>query len=333
MPNNVEDDGDSDLILFRKRSIRTRAASTPNPLLQNGIDLAPHFSSLSIDKGLLPKDGNELPGFKSNGVSPTPHSWTLGSSLGLQWGSTQSIWTHGSNGTHQIQSSPPSDESKSMTFGSIESEVPLPVGRQYRSYSFNFGSDKDFSEPSSVSPDEATRTFKERHEEPIRSASDDGEADFAQFQIPKMRSRSKSSSAIYSMLTEGKMPPGFSDGSPDESEEREIEGTEGLNDYNSIWAMTQGISAGEQLQQPQESSSLLHRRSSTQPSSYPPPAWDNGLRIPNNHQEGFMPGQMTDSRFKQPRRFSHAPALYQDYAGHVSNNNNNNNNNNSFFGK
>ncbi|KAJ1553589.1 hypothetical protein HK096_007266, partial [Nowakowskiella sp. JEL0078] len=147
--------------------------------------------------------------------------------------------------------------------------------------------------------------------EPLRGSDDEESDDYTQFSLSKMRSRSKSSSAIFGI-----------DGDVHQPEpNRRASHTAGQKDYqnypdlNSIWAMSKNMpSAAAPINEQAglrsgHEPALLHRRASTQPSYAP--VWEN-MRGPLN--VGDQSRNSSPDRYRPIRRFSHAPAAYAEYS-------------------
>ncbi|KAJ1531137.1 hypothetical protein HK096_008056, partial [Nowakowskiella sp. JEL0078] len=159
--------------------------------------------------------------------------------------------------------------------------------------------------------------------EPLRGGEDEESDDYTQFSLPKMRSRSKSSSAIFGIDGEVHQP----------EPNRRASHAAGQKDYqnypdlNSIWAMSQNMpsaaanaaanaaalaaaSVNEQVGlRSGHEPALLHRRASTQPSYAP--VWEN-MRGPMN--VGDQSRNSSPDRYRPIRRFSHAPSAYAEYS-------------------
>ena len=256
---NSEADDSDDLVLSRKRGIRTRAASNPTPLMMT--DNQPISPEITVS------DSSE---------GQAPGNWT---SLGMGWGNQNSIWKD--NGTANSVSSGGKKESDYL------SPEITPAPRQYRSFSFSLATMQgvngfDDGEGNDYNPDRITQ-------QPLRG---DGDDEYNHFSLPKIRSRSKSSSAIYGLLSNQDTSSYDVPSSPTSKDGD-------YADINSIWSVGAG-SQQEPLRQNHEPS-LLHRRASTQPS--------HGLMWGAQESNSAL---SPDNRYRSGRRFSHQP-MYNDY--------------------
>ncbi|KAJ3172870.1 hypothetical protein HK101_011087 [Irineochytrium annulatum] len=164
-------------------------------------------------------------------------------------------------------------------------------------------------------------------QEPLRGGDD--EDDYADYSLPKARSRSKSSSAIYGFLSGGQdsyLMDGSGSGGHGGGGGGGTPKRESYSDLNSIWSNAHGDRQGEP-------SLLGHRRASTQP-GFAAGVWgdsgagggsgarDNDGGSDGGHNGGPSPDRL--ERYRQQRRFSHAPNLYNDYSQQLLNSNSDN---------
>ena len=184
------------------RSYRSRAVSTPNSFIVDDSALPPGF-------GMTPTSGYAGQGSSRNSlVSQWPNS--------ANQAQNPSIWVGNE-----------SNKSPLLSAGAIGSR---PQSRQHRSLSFHV--------PPTTSNDEPFLAFQNRAANSIipelLEVGDMTEEEYAN--VPKGRSRSKSSSAIYGFDEEIPPPPS-------------------VPDMSSIWG------------DPKTQESILHRRASTQPNN------------------------------------------------------------------
>ncbi|KAJ3111984.1 hypothetical protein HDU96_005093 [Phlyctochytrium bullatum] len=285
----AESEDAEELILMRKRGIRTRAASTPNPLVNvTGHSLAPTEEDLKEDAA---------------GENATEHSGSqTGSGQkwgGLGWG--PSIWKDGGPGTSFVPKAP--------TFLGPESLSQSQQGRQYRSFSFSLGEGGQGQEQSdNTTSGGITRLAQQQ---PLRAEDDE---DYADYTLPKARSRSKSSSAIYGLI--GGDQEHYLLGAEPPQGRRESATYSEINP--SIWSQSHAERQGHEP-------SLLHRRASTQPNYGPVweslrgdgPLRDSESGGDSNRLTPGGPSPERVERYRQQRRFSHAPNLYNDFSQQV----------------
>ncbi|KAJ3215224.1 hypothetical protein HDU67_000711 [Dinochytrium kinnereticum] len=283
-----------DLVLMRKRGIRTRAASTPNPLVNIG-------SMPPTEEALKEEAAGDNNGLTENSPSQgSNQKWG-----GLGWG--PSIWKDNSS------SAAPSLVSKAPTYLGPESLAPggSQQGRQFRSYSFSLadgGQEQDQADGSTIKG--APPFSRLPQQEPLRGGDD--EDDYSEYTLPKARSRSKSSSAIYGLIGGQDNYPSGGDSSAGAGGRRD---SAGYSELNSIWSHSHGERQGHEP-------SLLHRRASTQPNYGP--VWENlrggdgsSIRDEGNSDSHLTPGGPSPERverYRQQRRFSHAPNLYNEFS-------------------
>ncbi|KAJ3099346.1 hypothetical protein HDU97_003271 [Phlyctochytrium planicorne] len=286
-------DESEDLVLMRKRGIRTRAASTPNPLI-NASSMPPTEETLKEESSEREEDG------APEGLAAGPGGSSSQKWGGLGWG--PSIWKDNSAGQNV------SLVQKAPAFLGPESLAPggSSQSRQYRSFSFSMpeGAQDQDGGPSTGGNPPFSRLAQQ---EPLRGGDD--EDDYSEYQLPKARSRSKSSSAIYGLISGGQ--EGYMMG-PGDGPSGARRDSQGYSELNSIWSNSHG---DRQSHEP----SLLHRRASTQPNYGP--VWEN-LRNSNesdNPSDGHLvpgagPSPDRVERYRQQRRFSHAPNLYNEFS-------------------
>ncbi|KND02710.1 uncharacterized protein SPPG_01793 [Spizellomyces punctatus DAOM BR117] len=279
---HLEREETDELILSRQRAIRTRAASTPNPLM------AAEPSTPDYPPGLGPKDND------TSANTPNSAAW---SGPSVSWaGSSSSIWQDGAATTGQPSVSVPAEKASGYLPPDIAvTTAPFP-SRQFRSFSFSLGSMRGldgYEEEEKFDRDRVTTM-------PLRGGDDNEDDDYdANLTLPKVRSRSKSSSEIYGLLAG--QEPNYS--YPVDNATSPVSPTVDYGDLNSIWAATQGTSARD--------AGLLKRRGSTQSGIH----WESlrpGQADPDEIPSAPSPDRL--ERYRQQRRFSHAPGLYNDYA-------------------
>ncbi|KAJ3159159.1 hypothetical protein HDU86_002061 [Geranomyces michiganensis] len=289
--------GSDDALSRQQRAFRTRAASNPNPL-----NIAENSGSSSdYPPGLGPSQPDH-PGSSTSGNG----AWN---SPGMAWGSSQpSIWKGGNGAASASAGSTPAESNKSTYFAPdiVVTTAAFP-SRQHRSFSFSLGSMRGLQsyeeEDSGFDRDRITTL-------PLRGGDDHSEngAYEAQANIPKMRSRSKSSSEIYGLMSgqEARYTYPEAPVSPDSPSAE-------YGDVNSIWAATQGTAAGRAHD---AATAMMHRRPSAQADVY----WDSsrasgggGGRSANDPTIAGPTAEQIE-RYRQQRRFSHAPGLHNDYA-------------------
>ncbi|KAJ3396375.1 hypothetical protein HDU92_003217 [Lobulomyces angularis] len=186
--------------------------------------------------------------------------------MGMQWGNGgNSIWNDNSVATKAL--APPAEDDDHKRRLSLKPESLIPGQQGARKFTLNTQSE-------------------EVEYEQLKEESDS----YAKYvPPPKARSRSKSSSAIFGLLSQENIPS--------------VSITDMHNDdaNKNIWVHD---GRRESMQ------SSMHRRSSTQPSGYNG-MWENNvededtLGIPGTHLNNFR---------LHERRFSHAPVLSNDYA-------------------
>ncbi|KAJ3293024.1 hypothetical protein HK104_004811 [Borealophlyctis nickersoniae] len=280
LQQSLEGDDAEDLVLSRKRGVRTRASSPPSPRTKGADDGYPPTIEVVEDQG-------------DEGTGQGSGKW---GALGMQWGNSPSIWKD--NGGTTSNSSDAGE--KNSNYLSPEISV-TPAPRQYRSFSFSLGTMRGLE---GFDDEEG---YEGVTQEPLRGGDNDDDEYAAHFSLPKIRSRSKSSSAIYGLLAH--QEDAYALESPTSPTSRTGE----YPDINSIWSMTQNAEQGDSLRHHHEPS-LLHRRASTQPS--------HGLMwepIRGTQSSDGTPAMSPDGgdRYRAGRRFSHAPGLYNDYASQL----------------
>jgi hypothetical protein len=169
LDHSPEEDSD-DLVLSRRRNIRTRAASTPNTMID---------SNLAVPPGILTEEDAEeaidlVPSVVSGNISRSNSPGSKWGGLGMQWSGGNSIW-QGSN----------SDSGKGYA-----APEKLSSGRSM-SYSNGSGMYND-----------GTSFGRANGGSPYENLEDD--EDYDEYVEPKnARTRSKSSSAIHSFQQDG----------------------------------------------------------------------------------------------------------------------------------
>ncbi|KAI8922213.1 hypothetical protein DFJ77DRAFT_15756 [Powellomyces hirtus] len=282
-------DESDDPALSHQRAFRARAASTPNPLMvaEN------KSSSADYPPGLGPTEPEQSGAGSGTWNGP-----------GMAWGASQSsIWK---GTTSASAGSTPIDNNKTAYFPSdIASTTASFPSRQYRSFSFSLGSMRGlepYEEEGGESFDRDRVTTL-----PLRGGDDnDDDEPYDPTAIPKMRSRSKSSSEIYGLLSGQESRYTYP---PDRSASPvSPPGAGDYGDVNSIWAATQGTAAGRAHD---AATAMMHRRPSAQAGVH----WES-MRGNGQGNDNGMGGPSADQldRYRQQRRFSHAPGLYNDFS-------------------
>ncbi|KAJ3416523.1 hypothetical protein HDV05_001260 [Chytridiales sp. JEL 0842] len=374
--DSQDDEESDDLVLSRKRNFRTRAASTPNPLVS--MHGQHHGGHTEGGYALLEEEEAHI-----NGHGADPFGAPGGAAT--KWGGLGGLQGWGAGGPPQ---QPPGIWAKDdgsekgpsrMGVGMGGRTTPTFLGpegpsskdgRPYRSFSFSIDEEEDPHNPhlhhhshhTGPSGAQSATTGKPRYalRHPQGPPTDDD--DYAEYSAPsKARTRSKSSSAIYGFQDaygpggngSGSMdaPPGIPAGGMGvrgvwrkESGNSSVADDSGLHHHHhhghghghggyaeggpSIWGPGGGSGGG--------GGGLLHRRASTQPSgsfggsagggqgvgagwggSASGPASGAGSETGSDGvgpAGGLSPERM--DRYRTQRRFSHAPNLYSELAGH-----------------
>ncbi|KAJ3005745.1 hypothetical protein HKX48_000491 [Thoreauomyces humboldtii] len=322
---NADDQSNpDDLVLSRQRAFRTRAASTPNPLMAADAS-APQITHSGRANGTGSNGNNATsagsypPGLVPGEGDATSTATTAGNSgggnwngPGMAWGASQSsIWKGGNtngNGTTSLSAgSTPAETtaSKAQYFpptGVPATSAAFPA-RQFRSFSFSLGSMRGLEsyheEEESFDRDRVITLPLRGGDDPEGLANDEDDTYEDHLNLPKMRSRSKSSSEIYGLLAGQEARYSYP---PVEDPASPVSPTADYGDVNSIWAATQGTAAGRAHD---AATAMMHRRPSAQPGAV---HWGGAAQ-----QEGIPTAEQID-RYRQQRRFSHAPGLYNDYS-------------------
>ncbi|KAI8811812.1 hypothetical protein BJ742DRAFT_103026 [Cladochytrium replicatum] len=257
----------------------------------------------------LESNGHSVTSTPATSIPPTVSQTAKWGNLGMQWTGPSSIWKDGPSSTMQPPAVTVDAPDVTITPALTANMSLTPNSRQYRSYSFSIGS---MGEDAMY----ANHTAGVTHE-PLRGDEDD-ELDYTQFSLPKVRSRSKSSSAIYGIP--GDSLSGYGGGageSPIASPAGPKNPDQPYHYPSDIWGMSNPDARRNSRTPPpppglrvgHEPAGLLHRRASTQPSHFG--MWD-ALRPPSTGPSDVLSPDRLD-RYRSQRRFSHAPGLFNDY--------------------
>ncbi|KAJ3072039.1 hypothetical protein HDU98_004404 [Podochytrium sp. JEL0797] len=280
-------DDDDDLVLSRKRNIRSRTASTPNALMTHAQIYAndPYAQQSIWNQQQQQQQQNDQKQYRS-----------LSYSLDMQ--------QQQQSQQQQSQSQQP-DLQRRSSF--VNDEAPSPFQQPQRARTPLLGV-MDHASPST------------RQQQPVV----DMDNDFG-FQSAG-RSRSKSSAATYG-LPDSYLPQGSAGhGSSHHQVGPSSSPGSTFDPMNSIWA--NDVGGGGPVGVSGNGSSILHRRSSTQPSMMDTSrgGWDGGSSMQQQQQQQQRePLRGDDDAFgvgdmdKYRRRHSHAPNLYADLAAQMVN--------------
>ncbi|KAI8615653.1 PSP1 C-terminal conserved region-domain-containing protein [Chytriomyces sp. MP71] len=294
--DTFDNDDEDDLVLSRKRNIRNRTASTPNAML--GV---PGGGTAFMDD----YDPNGKWGGPSGASTPAGG-----------WPGNQSIWNGEPSGTNTLSpnASTQSKQYRSLSF-SLEQQQQMQQQQQQQQV--------DLQRRSSFVTDDGTTNPYARQGPPSRARTplagfaeegpaSGGPTDFSavsaaqDYGFNSGRSRSKSSGAAYGLPDPyGASANGILGHSPGG-------GSGAYDPLGSIWSNHPGGDASV--------SSILHRRSSTQPSMMEAAAaasrgWESGGREAlRDAEESLFPTSDAD-RYR--RRHSHAPNMYAELAGQM----------------
>ncbi|KAJ3179443.1 hypothetical protein HDU85_004853 [Gaertneriomyces sp. JEL0708] len=259
-----------------RRPYHSRNSSVPSALMHSG-ESPPEYP----------------PGLGPSKSSAEESKWP---SRAGPWASAPSIWNGSSAGPVQGTAAP--EQSTGFLQPNIAATVPFP-SRQFRSFSFSLatmrGLDRLEDGSDSFDPDHITTM-------PLRGDDDEEYDD----QRPKERIRSKSSSAIYGLLTQEAnnytYPAEPSSASP-------ISPTGDYPDMGALWNANPNPAA--QALRAAHEPSMIHRRASTQSSIH----WDLHSRAHTGAEDlsPVPPGSRMD-QYHRHRRFSHVPGVYDDFS-------------------